>query len=165
MGIWENNVAHSMLIGVYMMPDDGLPICSHIANFTIHNAFDFGIYAQGESSFQISNVNVLDSNLGLYITVVGPPSVTHEFADKYVAIQDSSFVGHSSVSDCSAYPKNFNHEASLNGRSFRTTSGGRVGISWGQFISSPNGMPDKPFSGIISYNTIGGKTTINGKTS
>ena len=51
---------------------------------------------------------------------------------------------------------------STNGRSWRGSNGGFVGISIATFSSGGNNAPVKPFTGIKAYQAINGLTTISG---
>ena len=51
---------------------------------------------------------------------------------------------------------------SINSRSYRTPSGGKIGITFPLFNSGSNGAPRKPLAGTSSYQAIRGIMTIQG---
>ena len=163
--MWEGNTAHSNLVGVLLFPEDGLSGCTHITGFTVYKNHDFGIYSQIESPFHVSNITSVDNNLGLFPMVIKPPAVSHEAADKYVKVYDSTFVGRSAAFDCTKdrLPDNFNFQASSGGRGYSTETGGIVGIGFATFSSSSNSAPSKPFINIKAYQAINGKMEVSGK--
>ena len=162
---WEGNTAHSTLVGVVLLKEDGLSGCTHVTGFTVYKNYDFGIYSQIESPFHVSNITSVDNNLGLFPMVIKPHAVTHEAADKYVKVYDSTFVGRSVAFDCTKdrFPNNFNFKASSRGRGYSTETGGIVGIGFATFSSSSNYAPSKPFINIKAYQAINGKMEISGK--
>ena len=162
---WLGNTAHSTLIGVVLFKEDGLSECTHITGFTVYKNHDFGVYSQIESSFHVSNITSVDNNLGLFPMVIKPPALSHEAADKYVKVYDSTFVGRSAAFDCTKdkFPNNFNFQASSQGRGYGTETGGIVGIGFAAFSSSTNNAPEKPFINIMAYQAINGKMEISGK--
>ena len=56
-----------------------------------------------------------------------------------------------------------NYASSGQARSWRSPSGGSVGVAFGQFMGGGNKAPKKPFKGLMSYNANGGLTVIKGK--
>ena len=52
---------------------------------------------------------------------------------------------------------------SENGRSWKSPSKGKVGMAVTTFSTSDNEAPEKPWTNLMGYNTIGGLTSIIGK--
>ncbi|KAA0710211.1 Fibrocystin-L Polycystic kidney and hepatic disease 1-like protein 1 [Triplophysa tibetana] len=96
---WSENEAHGGLYGVYMNKD-GLAGCSQIQGFTIWKSFDFGIYIQVSMNVFISNVTLVDNGMGIMPIIYRPPSVSHEYANKTVRVQESLIVGSSPNFNC-----------------------------------------------------------------
>ena len=161
---WRGNVAHSTLIGVMMLPKDGIRPCSRLNHFTVYRSWDFGIYTQVGASIHIDNLLALDNGLSVFNIVIGPGSVSHMYENKFVEIRDSIIVGRSSSIGCDAKPfEDNNYILSDNGRSWRSPDGGFVGISFASFLSGSNNAPLKPFTASMSYNAIRGQMRIEGK--
>ena len=162
---WSGNVAHSVLTGVTLFADQGVAGCSLIRDFTVYKAFDYGLYYQSESNLEVIDFTSIDNNLGLFPMVVKPAALGHAFADKWVHVSNSSFVGTSSSFDCNTdvSPGGPNIILSAQARSWRSPGGGKIGIAFPTFSSSSNKAPQKAFNGIKSYQAIRGLMTVRGK--
>ena len=55
-----------------------------------------------------------------------------------------------------------NMRTSEKGRSYRTPTGGKIGITFPLFNSGDNGAPKMPLAGTSSYQAIRGLMTIQG---
>ena len=60
---------------------------------------------------ELQNNTVLDSGNGVLPLIFGPPSVTHEWVEKYISVNDSLFVGTTDDFDCNSQPP-ITHESS-----------------------------------------------------
>ena len=161
---WRGNVAHSTLIGVMLLPDDGILPCTQLTNFVVYRNWDFGVYFQTESSVRVVNLLAIDNKMAVFPIVLKPRSLSHEFENKYVEILESTIVGRSSSFMCDSKPlDNGNYNLSDAGRSWTSPDGGVIGISFASFLSHDNRAPYKPFTKSMSYNSIRGHMTIKGK--
>ncbi|KAA0710214.1 Fibrocystin-L Polycystic kidney and hepatic disease 1-like protein 1 [Triplophysa tibetana] len=162
---WSENEAHGGLYGVYMNKD-GLAGCSQIQGFTIWKSFDFGIYIQVSMNVFISNVTLADNGMGIMPIIYSPPSVNHEYADKTIRVQESLIVGSSPNFNCldTLVPTETYVSLSASHRAPRPPKGGRSGVCWPTFASSHNNAPQKPHTGLMSYNAIAGLLTVSDTT-
>ncbi|KAL7883851.1 hypothetical protein SRHO_G00015090 [Serrasalmus rhombeus] len=161
---WQQNEAHGGLFGVYMNKD-GLPGCSQIQGFTVWRSFDFGIYFQVSMSMIVSNVTLVDNGMGIASLIYEPPSVSHEYSNKTILVQNALIVGSSPNFGCSdSMPMDTNMLLSDSSRAPRPLRGGRSGISWPTFESAQNGAPVKAHDGLMSYNAISGLLTVTDTT-
>ena len=95
-----DNTVHACLIGVMLLPKDGQPVCTLVANYAVWRAFDYGVYFQVVSSVVVSGLTSIDNMLGVFPMVIGPSASSHAHADKFARIEGSTFVGSSSSFDC-----------------------------------------------------------------
>ncbi|XP_065144791.1 fibrocystin-L-like [Paramisgurnus dabryanus] len=162
---WSQNEAHGGLYGVYMNKD-GLAGCSQIQGFTVWKNFDFGLYVQVSMNVYISNVTLVDNGMGIMPIIYSPPSISHEYAEKSVHVQESLIVGSSPDFNC--LDKLATSETyvalSKSHRAPRPPKGGRSGICWPTFESDHNQAPQKPHPGLTSYNAIAGLLTVSDTT-
>nr|XP_039261251.1 fibrocystin-L-like [Styela clava] len=164
---WSGNVAHATLIGVYQIAASSS--CTLLNDFTIYKAWDYGIYHQVSSSAEIVNCKVLDAQVGYAPIVFGPPSLTHQFEDKYAKVADSVFVGRTS---CDADDLDENTDDSLTARRVAgankkapsNSHGGRIAVLLPMFASGQNGATFKSLLMNKNYPSIRGKLTVEGVT-
>ncbi|KAM6899772.1 PKHD1 like 1, tandem duplicate 1 [Xenentodon cancila] len=162
---WIHNEAHGGLYGVYLNKD-GLPHCSFIQDFFIWKSFDFAIYVQVPMDVIISNVTLVDNGMGIMPLIYTPPSVSHEYANRTVGVQNALIVGSSPGFNCSdtLSSSDFNVEISAGHRAPRPPNGGRSGICWPTFQSAHNEAPVKPHHLNMNYNAIKGLMTVTDTT-
>ncbi|XP_028646739.2 fibrocystin-L-like [Erpetoichthys calabaricus] len=162
---WSNNEAHGGLYGVYLN-GDGLPDCTFIQGFTVWKCWDYGIYFQTSMSVQISNVTLADNGMGIMPMSYTPPSVSHQYSNKTIQIENSLFVGSSPDFNCSDVltANNINIQYTPGQRSPRPLQGGRSAVGWPTFASQQNGAPAMPHAGLTSYTAISGLVTIKDST-
>ncbi|KAJ8389419.1 hypothetical protein AAFF_G00119570 [Aldrovandia affinis] len=155
--MWHQNEAHGGLYGVYMNKD-GHRHCSLIQGFTIWRSFDFGIYFQVVMSVQVHNVSLIDNGMGILPIIFTPPSLSHQYSNKTVHVQDALIVGSSPGFNCTQglSSSDANIRLSDSHRATRPPNGGRSGICWPTFASAHNHAPEKPHAGLMSYNAISG---------
>lgn len=151
------------------MPGDGVQPCSLFHGFTAWKNFDFGFYVQTPTVIEFRDIVSIDNGVGLFAITYGPASVSHASADKTIDVHNATFVGTSSAFDCDLDVMDMgqnNMVISGTSRSWNTagsgSTGGRIGMSWGQFYSAHNNAGDKPFAGIMAYNAINGITRVSG---
>ncbi|XP_061122944.1 PKHD1 like 1, tandem duplicate 1 [Syngnathus typhle] len=155
--VWSHNEAHGGLFGVFMNRD-GLPQCSLIRDFFIWRNFDYGIYFQTIMSITVSNVTLVDNGMGIMPMIYAPPSLSHQYDDKKIRVEDAVVVGGSPHFNCSHTldADDFNTISSNLHRAPKPSNGGKSGICWPSFASAHNTAPEKPFPGNINYNAIKG---------
>ncbi len=161
---WSNNLAHSALVGVYTLPEDGIPTCGLISNFTVYKTYDFGVFYEAEASLEVSGIVSYDNQIGLFPMVIKPGASQHQFANKYITVRDSLFVGTTSAFDCNVDlmdTSSLNIEFSGAGRSFSSGGGGKVGIVGPTFSSGSNKAAKKPWINIMAYQAISGLMTVS----
>ncbi|XP_052286416.1 fibrocystin-L-like [Dreissena polymorpha] len=162
-GRYQNNKAFANLLGVVVLPADELPEdavdCVMLSNFTVWKSHDIGIYYQNSLSYKaVGNVLIENTN-GLFSIINGPSASSHAFENKRINVEENLFVGQTSSFNCSidvTPPVDANIVLSENARATRAPGGGMIGFVFPQMLSAPNGAPLKPFTGIKSYNAIGG---------
>ncbi|MBN3294524.1 PKHL1 protein, partial [Polypterus senegalus] len=162
---WSNNEAHGGLYGVYLN-GDGLPDCTFIQGFTVWKCWDYGIYFQTYMNVQISNVTLVDNGMGIMPMSYTPPSVSHQYSNRTIQIENSLFVGSSPDFNCSDVltTSNINIQYTSGQRSPRPLQGGRSAVGWPTFASQHNGAPATPHAGLTSYTAINGLVTIKDST-
>ncbi|KAL4228553.1 Fibrocystin-L [Mactra antiquata] len=165
-GRYVDNYAFSSMIGVMVLPDDPLTqsVCTKVANFTVWKNQNFGIYYQNPASLVVDNCAMIDNTNGLFTIVMGPPSLDHLFANKYVNVQSSTFVGQSSGFDVDIDEidkSDDNYKLAAFAIPSNLPNGGMSGLVVPNFMSATNNAPGKPFRNAMSYNSIGGLTTVS----
>uniref|UniRef100_A0A8C1B8X1 PKHD1 like 1, tandem duplicate 2 n=1 Tax=Cyprinus carpio carpio TaxID=630221 RepID=A0A8C1B8X1_CYPCA len=162
---WSQNEAHGGLYGLYMNKD-GLPGCSQIQGFTVWRSFDFGIYVQVSMNVLISNVSLIDNGMGIMSLIYSPSSLSHAYSDKTVRVQGALIVGSSPNFNCfDTLSTTMTYVAlSRSHMAPRPPNGGRSGICWPTFESNHNTGPQKPLTGLMSYNAIAGIMTVSDTT-
>uniref|UniRef100_A0A673FZ74 Fibrocystin-L-like n=1 Tax=Sinocyclocheilus rhinocerous TaxID=307959 RepID=A0A673FZ74_9TELE len=159
---WSQNEAHGGLYGLYMNKE-GLPGCSQIQGFTVWRSFDFGIYVQVSMNVLISNVSLIDNGMGIMSLIYSPPSLSHAYSSKTVHVQDALIVGSSPNFNCfDRLSTTMTYvDLSRSHKAPRPPNGGRSGICWPTFESAHNNGPQKPLTGLTSYNAIAGLMTVS----
>lgn len=56
--------------------------CLQVNGFTVHKAYDFGIYVQCSASIEINDVLLVDNGVGVFPFVIGPGILSHVVANK-----------------------------------------------------------------------------------
>ncbi|XP_060603397.1 fibrocystin-L-like isoform X3 [Ruditapes philippinarum] len=164
-GNHRNNRMYANILGAVVLPDDPVPAdCAKLSGFIAWKNHDFGIYYQSKVNFVSENNLLIENSNGLLAIVNGPAILSHVYADKRVEIKKTTFVGQTSSFDCAndrlPSPDN-NTVLSANSRPSSPPNGDMVGLVFPNYISESNKAPLKPFKGLMSYNAIGGLTTIS----
>ncbi len=166
---WQDNTVHSALIGVYTLPEqaDTSKTCISISNFTVSKTWDFGVYHNTIQSVEFNGIRSVDNKVGLMALVIGPASLSHAYANKYIDVQDSTFIGTSSGWDCDVdtiSTSSFNYVSSGSSRGIdHPNGGGKFGVVLPTFLSSSNKAPLFPWRGMMSYQSLYGLMTVSGK--
>ena len=97
------------MAGVFQLPDqhDGVAPCGRIAGFTSYHHFDWGLYLQSFGSLELEDNIVMENTVGSFSFVYGPSSTGHQFADKYVSVKDSTYIGATARFDCASLDRVF----------------------------------------------------------
>lgn len=78
---FEGNLAHSAQLG-FALHFSGIAGCVKVDGFTVWRAWTFGIWGNTEYSIiHWSNLTVVDSKVGFYWGMGGPPGISHTVAD------------------------------------------------------------------------------------
>ena len=161
-----DNMAHSTLHGIHLGYSDGHPSgCTHIARFTAHSCFHYAIFSYCSAEVRVSGATLVNNYAGIFVAVIGPPSLSHQLGDKQVIIEDSLLVSASTGLDCerdSIVPETSLHPQAFSG--LRSPSDAHIGIIIPVFVSSPGHRTLSGWSSISAYPAISGKTTISGVT-
>ncbi|GFS10808.1 polycystic kidney and hepatic disease-like 1 [Elysia marginata] len=165
--LWSNNRATGALVGVGIFPEDVAVDASCVTynGFTVWKNYDFGFYFNNEANVIIKNNWIIENGVGIFPMVIGPGPVSHAYEDKYCEINNNGFVGKTSsfsYSDDVMPSNDENLLLSSQGRGFGNGVCGKVGFSVGTFTGGSNASPFKPFTNIMSYNTISGRTMVDG---
>lgn len=157
-----DNTAHSTLHGIHLGYSDGHPSgCTHIARFTAHSCFHYAIFSYCRAEVRVSEATLLNNYAGIFVAVIGPPSLSHQLGDKEVVIENSLIVSATTELDCerdSIVPEISLHPQSFRG--LRSPSGAHAGIIIPVFVSSRGHRTLSGWFSISAYPAISGKTTV-----
>ena len=163
---YTNNIAQANVIGVGILPNDEQPSgsCLKYENFIAWKNLDYGIYFQGSASFVAENNVVIENGNGYHIHVFGPHALSHQTSNKTIEIRDGMVVGATSSFDCAldVARSTVNLALRLSG-SGRASNGGKIGITFGNFMGGSNNAPIKPWAGIKTYPAISGLMKLKSK--
>ena len=167
--VMRNNIGHSCLHGIHLGYADGRPSkCSKFENFVIYSCYHYGFFSYSQSSIEINNLVFINNKAAVYVSVVGPSSLTHEVGEKYVAIQNSVVVStlNSTVRCIANHSTNvvppivaYQHSSGI-----ISPSRGHVGIIIPSFVSGQGHFPTAPWHSITSYPAINGSTSVTNVT-
>ena len=113
----------------------------------------------------ITKVKLIENRVGAFPMVVGPGSTSHQMADKTVDMTESLVVGKTRSFQCDVTVldnADDNIALSGQGRSWTVPGGDFTGVVWPTFTAGSNKAPEKPFKGIMSYNSIKGLMRVEG---
>ena len=158
----SGNTAHSTLHGYHLGYEDGHPSgCTHIAEFTAHSCYHYAIFSYNSAEVKVSSCTLVNNYAGIYVSVIGPPSLSHMLGDKEVVIEDTLIVSASPGLDCDAdsiVPEIALHPQSFHGINSPTEA--HVGIIIPTFVSGPGHRTLSGWLSISSYPAINGMSTI-----
>ena len=159
----RNNVAHSSLHCVHTGYRDGNPSgCSRFNSFTMFGCYHYGLFSYSQAGVQVINSTFINNKAAIYVSVIGPSSLSHQVGMKTVLIQDTKIISASLRFDCDGdriRPVIADHKTSHSG--IRTLSNGHVGIIIPSFTSGRGGFPKFPWPTSHNYPAINGMTTIS----
>ena len=167
-GRYSNNMAFSNLIGSGILPADEFTVageCAQISSFVSWKNHDFGIYYQNAPSVVIDDNILVDNRQGIWTGINGPHPLSHVIGNKTVDISNNILIGASPSYDCAndVSPVNDNMELSANARPGMGPTGGMLGVVFPNFMGNSNNAPKKPFTGIMTYNSIAGLMRLTSK--
>ena len=128
--------------------------CASFNNYLVWKAYDYGFYLTTMDDLELQNNTVLDSGNGVLPLIFGPASVTHEWVEKYISVNDSLFVGTTDDFDCNSEPP-ITHESSPSNWP-RDGDTRNAGIVFPQF-----GSGGKPFPSFLFRSTSDKKFHIH----
>ena len=156
------NTAHSTLHCWHQGYEDGHPSgCSHITQLTAHHCYHYAIFSYCPAEVRVSDCTLVNNYAGIFVSVIGPPSLSHMLGDKEVVIETTVIVSASPALDCeqdSLEPEIALHPLSFSG--LRSPSGAHAGIIIPAFVSGPGHRTLSGWLSISSYPAISGMTTI-----
>ncbi len=166
----ERNTIYASGGGVVIQPRNAFNLgCIRISGFTVYKSHYYAIYYQGSGEILLDNNQLIDNQIGVFTIVVSPHVFSHENTAKKYRVKDTLIVGRSNESICEGlndvHPNNLSDVYSLMS-SFGSGEGnkGRIGLVWPNFLSGENGLPTKPWTGVTSYNQIGGQMIVSNVT-
>ena len=110
--------------------------CIRVTDFTIYKSPAVAIIYKGPNNLIIDNNIIIDSQVGIYASVLGPLTTTHEVGNKTSLIQSNLIVGQSPVYKCAEDPLiavSFKNKDSIGaGPKYDA----KIGVVWSQFMSS-----------------------------
>lgn len=158
----RNNIAHSSLHGVHLGYTDGQPSgCSRLANFNIFSCYHYGVFSYGLAGIEVVDSVFTNNKAAVYVSVIGPASLTHVLGTKSVLFERVLVVSSSDEFTCeedNKKPAIANHETSHFG--LLSPTGGHVGLFIPSFLSGRGHFPKAPWFTIISYPAITGLTEL-----
>ena len=161
-----DNVAHSTLHGIHLGYRDGYASgCSKLSRFTLFSCYHYGIFSYGIAGIWVTDVKVINSFVGVFASVIGPPSLSHIVGNKEVRIENSLILSASSEFSCSqddVVPSIAEHPRSHRG--LRSPTGGHVGAVIPSFVSGRGLFPKQPWFNVDAYPAVNGSTTIQNVT-
>ncbi|XP_069115782.1 fibrocystin-L-like [Argopecten irradians] len=164
----SGNVAHSSSFGFLIFQNDKISPdiiqneCFEITGYSFYKIIYVAVYYQSKFSVIVSNFNVIESGLGMYLQILGPNVVDHQYKDKFANVTNGAFIGGTASFNYTTdmYPNNTNIEL-LKGRVSLPYSGPNVGLFPAGFMSAGNNAPTKPFVNNMAYNSIMGITWVS----
>jgi hypothetical protein len=147
----KNNTVYSAFGGVVMLPSFYLYQldCVSISGFTVFKSVHYGIYYQNNQSLVVDSNILIDNQVGLLGIVLQPSSLFHEIGNKTITVSNTMIVGNSPFLNCTTDLKpndlNFQLAKTIKAIGAGTTSTGKIGIVWPNFLNAPNGAPFKPW--------------------
>ncbi|XRA97477.1 fibrocystin-like protein [Pycnococcus provasolii] len=167
-GIFENNVAHAVLVGMMLDGRKG-SACSRVAHFTVHHAWDFGLLGMGiTANAVLSNSAFFDTkHAGVHMMRQG--SFTDENAA--VLMHDVHFGGDTASNRggrgvCSCASGGYKDEGCLfpnpSMQSYPLRSKKIVGLMASAFaLGFSPGPEKKPWDKVMNYPIVHGYTHVN----
>ena len=158
--IIRNNVAHSSLHCVHLGYNDGTKSeCSLFSNYTLYSCYHYAFFSYSKSGIHIVNTIFANNKAAVYVSVIGPTSLSHLVGNKSVIIEESTIISVTRCEDDSFVPQIATHPRSHTG--ILSPTKGHVGIVIPSFLSNKGHFPSAPWNSIIAYPTINGSTLIS----
>ena len=164
----RSNMGHSCLHGIHLGFSDGHLSGSKFENFTLSYCFYFALFSHSPASIVLNNSVLIHNKAAIYISVIGPSSLSHEVGEKWVIIENTIIISKlNSTTRCqendssSAIPPIVAYQISSG---ILSPSGGHVGIVIPSFLSDRGQFPRAPWHSVISYPAINGSTSVTNVT-
>ena len=158
----RDNIAHSSLHCIHLGYGDGYAQCSRFQAYTLFSCYHYGFFSYGRAGIHITKSDFINNKAAVYVSVMGPPALSHVRGTKSVDIDDTLIVSASTDFDCTddnKVPPVASHE--LSNRGIQSPTGGHIGIVVPSFVSGPGHFPPQPWFSIITYPAITGITRIS----
>ena len=97
---WRGNTVHSVLHGVNILTNQGIPRCTMISGFLVWKAYDWGVFFFPTSRVIVKDIVLADNVNSINGLVYEPKALTHKTADKFIHIQDTVLIGRTASWDC-----------------------------------------------------------------
>ena len=111
-----------------------------VSGFFIWRAWDFGIYFHIDSfSVEIDDNILIENTMAILPMLYGPDPLKHLYENKRITVNDTVVVAVATAEHCAADTPPAIAAFREQVRAPRTSSGGRTGIVWGQFLKSKVG--------------------------
>ena len=165
----NGNQIYGALFGaaVYSPLDPFKLSCLQFSNFLIYKSVSAGLYAQVPANIIMDSNILIDNFINIFPQVYTPTSVSHFFdSTRSITVSNSLIIGKSPSFNCltDVPPTDLNSQYSKTATPISTTSGGKIGLVWANFLDSHNLAPSRPFFSIHSYNYINGHLNLDNNT-
>ena len=158
----KDNRAHSTLHCWHQGYDDGHPSgCTLISQFTAHSCYHYAIFSYCPAEVRVRDSTLVNNYAAIYVSVIGPPSLSHMRGEKMVVVESSLIVSASPSLGCtgdSLVPEIALHPLSHSG--LRSPVGGHAGIIIPTFVSGKGHFTLSGWSSISTYPAITGLTIV-----
>ena len=158
----NDNTAHSTLHCWHQGYEDGHPSgCTLISQFTAHSCYHYAIFSYCPAEVRVMDSTLVNNYAAIYVSVIGPPSLSHMHGEKTVVVESSLIVSASPNLGCtgdSVVPEISLHPLSFSG--LRSPVGGHAGIIIPTFVSGKGHRKLSGWSSITTYPAITGLTTV-----
>ena len=168
--LWDNNTAHSVVIGLSMWQEDCLRSerCSLFHGFYVYKSYSYGFYSVTICSIVFENSKFVDNGMSIFPVIMEPSAKVHSFERKFVKVYNSLFVGTSESYDCTTDVMNEADHAhirlSKTAISWAMKAGlGHVALGWPMFACGDNLAPLMPLNMPKTPPTLYGNIIFEGK--
>lgn len=158
----RHNVGHSALHCIHLGYSDGEDTnCFQFSHFTVYSCYHYGLFSYSPAGIRVVHCTFLNNKAAVYVSVIGPPALSHVAGSKYVVIEHTDIVAGGNFTRCeneAAEPLIASHPRSHHG--IRAPMGGVVGVVIPTFVSGRGLYPGSPWFSISTYPAIGGLSVI-----
>ncbi|CAF0756351.1 unnamed protein product [Brachionus calyciflorus] len=163
----KNNIIYSTISAVTILPSHSFILdCVKISGFTIFKSSHWGIYYQNTQTVHVESNILIDNQINIFTQVITPNILDHSMSNKRTYIKNNIIVGQSPSFNCSTDVKSSDSYYTNAGSVVSYTAGpndrSKVGLTWAQFLSGSNAAPRKPWTNIMTYNSLDGLMIVEG---